>query len=96
VGQLKPGDILDVFIYHNFREPISPYELKLPADYPVLSYEGRAVADRKLHLKCRETRPIGQRTTEENDGRDVIVYTLSDYNQPQSQPASVTVEVNLK
>ena len=96
VGQLKPGDILDVFIYHNFQEPISPYELKLPADYPVLSYEGRAVADRKLHLKCRETRPIGQRTTEENDGRDVIVYTLSDYNQPQSQPASVTVEVNLK
>ena len=96
VTSLEPGDILDVFIYHRFQEPISPYELRLPADYPVLSYEGRAVADRKLRLKHRETRPIGQRTIQENDGRDVIVYTLSDYNQPQSPPASVTVEVNQK
>lgn len=96
VTPLEPGDILDLFIYHRYQEPLSPYELRLPADYPVLSYEGRIVADRKLHLKHRETRPIGQRTIEENDGRDVIVYTLSDYDQPQAPPASVTVEVNLK
>lgn len=96
LARLEPGDILDVFIYHRFEEPMSPYELKLPARYPVLYYEGRAVADRKLHLMHRETGTLGHKTTEENDGRDVIVYTQSDYDQPPATAASVTVEVNLK
>ena len=96
LARLEPGDILDVFIYHRFEEPMSPYELKLPARYPVLYYEGRAIADRKLHLMHRETGTLGHKTTEENDGRDVIVYTQSDYDQPPATAASVTVEVNLK
>lgn len=96
LARLEPGDILDVFIYHRFEEPMSPYELKLPAHYPVLYYEGRAVADRKLHLMHRETGTLGHKTTEENNGRDVIVYTQSDYDQPPATAASVTVEVNLK
>ena len=96
VGQLQPGDILDVFIYHHFEEPLSPYELKLPTGYPVLDYEGRIVADRKLNLRHNETRTIGHKTMEKDDGRDVIVYKLSDSGQPPLPPASVTVEVNLK
>lgn len=96
LARLEPGDILDVFVYHSFEEPMSPYELKLPARYPVLYYEGRAVADRKLQFMHRETGTLGHKTTEENEGRDVIVYTQSDYYQPQATAASVTVEVNLK
>ena len=95
LARLEPGDILDMFIYHLFEEPLSPYELKLPARYPVLYYEGRAVADRKLHLMHRETGTLGHKMTEENEGRDVIVYTQSDYYQPQATAASVTVEVKL-
>lgn len=96
LARLESGDILDVFVYHSFEEPMSPYELKLPARYPVLYYEGRAVADRKLQFMHRETGTLGHKMTEENEGRDVIVYTQSDYYQPQATAASVTVEVNLK
>jgi hypothetical protein len=85
---LEPGDILDIFIYHRYNEPLSPYSFRLPSAYPTLSYEARAVADRHTHLQYDEkyVAPTGQLY---DDGmRKVLAYHLSDYdgNSPNVSP----------
>ena len=52
---LEPGDILDIFVYHRYNEPLSPYRFRFPSVYPTLSYMARAVADTHTQLQYQET-----------------------------------------
>ena len=82
-GPLAPGDILDVFIYHHYQEPMSPYRLTIPANYPILNYEGRAVADMALRLKHNENFPSSHISSEDQNGHKVLLYRLPDDNATQ-------------
>ena len=88
VAGLEPGDILDVFVYHRYKEPLTPYCFNFPSVLPTLSYEARAVADVHTRLLYNETKggPHGQVYT---DGRGIILaYQIRNYaGSPDSPPA---------
>lgn len=89
---LKEKDILDIFIYHNFKEIISPYRFEIPTEYPILNYEGKAVADEHINLQFRENDQIAHRTIEDNKHKSTLLYKLIDYNgQSQSHHPSTTL-----
>ena len=95
VGPLRPGDILDVFVYHHYQESMSPYRLSIPANYPLLNYEGRAVSDVSLKLKHSEYFPANHISSEVQNGRNILLYKLSDYDIHQLKSplyADVNVE----
>ena len=94
-GPLAPGDILDVFVYHHYQEPMSPYRLTVPADYPILNYEGRAIADVALRLKRSENFPSSHISSENQNGHRVLLYRLPDDDATQLKSplyAEVSVE----
>lgn len=85
---LEPGDILDIFTYHRYNEPLSPYRFCLPSAYPTLSYEARAVADSHTRLLYDEKDVATPGQLHYDGMRKVLAYHLSDYdgNSPNVSP----------
>lgn len=91
IGHLEQGDILDVFVYHNFKEALSPHLLTLPAGYPVVSYEGRAVADDELNMVFREGSPSVPYSLATVGQRNVLLYQLQNCDNRSGEPCPRTV-----
>lgn len=84
---LQAGDILDVFLYHRYRELLSPYSFRLSSRWPVVSYEARAVAGRGVSMSYEEASGMPNGLYLTDDDRRTLSYWLHDYNPPSRQTA---------
>ncbi len=94
---LEQGDILDVFTFHRFKEPLSPYRFQFPASYPTLSYEARAVTDKLTVLEYDEDDAVPIAAQVLNSGeRHALSYHLADYDpRPRSSQSTTLLHARL-
>lgn len=94
---LEPGDILDIFIYHRYNEPLSPYRFWFPSVYPTMSYEARAVADSNTLLQYQE-KDVATPGQILYDGiRRTLAYHLNDYDGSLPvDSSSVLIQAGMK
>ena len=95
IAGLEKGDILDVFVYHRYNEPLSPYRFRFPSVYPALSYEARAVNDAHTLLEYQEKDVPIQGVWYRDGGLTTLAYHLSDYDG-RRQGTAPTVELQAK
>jgi len=86
-GRLEQGDILDIFIFHNFQEPLSPYRFQIPRQHPILSCELRASADRHIALQQLESSLTNPNSITVGKKVSTFTYSLNDYAATQEGPA---------
>lgn len=90
IEHLRKNDILDIFIYHHFKEIMSPCQFNIPKDYPILSYESKAISSKRINIQYREICQVAQKTVETNKNRHILTYQLYDFdgrnlnNQPST------------
>jgi hypothetical protein len=87
IGQLEQGDILDMFVFHNFQEPLSPYRFQVPQPYPVLNCELRASTGRHIVLQQHESNLTDAGSVTFSKKGSSFAYSLNDYVTTQEEPA---------
>ena len=93
-GRLEHGDILDIFIFHNFQEPLSPYRFQIPQHYPILSCELRASADRNTVLQQYESSLTSPGNFTVGRKGSSLAYSLNNYANTQEETApSATIGI---
>ena len=87
IAPLATGDIVDLYIFHRYKEPLSPYTMHFPTAFPVLSYEARAVAGRHVSLNFEEHHSPAVAQMKDNGNQQILSYHLHDYwaKEPHTQ-----------
>lgn len=94
IGPLETGDILDIFFYHNFNEPITPYRLTIPSTFPVVNYKARVVADDDVQMQYSEHGiPPAARHQDATTPTIALAYDLSHYTA--NHPSYTDIEARI-
>lgn len=95
IDGLNAGDILDLFVYHHYEEPLTPYRFQLSTAYPVLWYYAQASGDLHATLRYSETGTdlTGSRSYGYNGAK--LTYHVTDYDgRSSTEPFSCTINAS--
>lgn len=77
---LKAHDILDLFVYHSVRGPMTPYRFEFPRDYPALSYDAVAIGNKHVSFQFREHDRLAERSINLDRKRPKLSYWMRDFD----------------
>jgi len=91
IAPLTTGDIVDLYVFHRYKEPLSPYVMHFPTDFPVLSYEARAVAGQHVSISFEEHHSPATAQLKGDGNQQILTYHLHDYWSKEARTPSFTL-----